>query len=252
MKAIKATVNRAVRVTGYHITKVEKLKTEKSDVKTSAPTKKTPIKKLDPKDYSTTDGPMEVPCQVETYFFTINNYLKPGAKALDVGSGLGYGLNLLSILAGSVSGIDIDKKAIDYSKAAVLGRNPKVKEIKWFDGYKTPYGNGAFDVITCVDVIEHVEKYDEFIDELLRISKGAIVFSTPNRRAEYTKPDGTPKNPWHLREWNHKELDDILKRHGAKVEWYFIDGPFDGPFKIRRRPTKDTLVLMPVLIKSKR
>ena len=247
-KILRSAINKAVHTTGYHITKLEKpLPAPAAPQKPKPPTAP---KKPDPKDYSTMDNPQEVPCQKETYYFALNNYVGPNDKVLDVGSGLGYGMNILSIKAKEVWGIDVDKKAVSYSKNELLGHNPKAKDILYFDGYRTPFKNNQFDVVTCVDVLEHVKEYDKFVDELLRISRKAVIFATPNRRPEYTNPDGTPRNYWHLREWNHKELDDILSKH-AKVDWFFIDGKFEGPFKINKQPSSRTLVLMPVLVKAK-
>lgn len=253
-KTVKSLINKALHKAGYHVSKLDGAPAETSpqiEEPTQPEVPALKASKPNPKDYSTTYGPMEVPCQKETYYFALNNYVKPGDKVLDVGSGLGYGMTILSTLAKEVHGIDIDKKAIAYSKKEVFGKNPKIKSIQYFDGYRTPFKNSEFDVVTCVDVIEHVEKYDEFIKELLRISKNALIFSSPNRRAEFTNPDGTPRNYWHLREWRHKELDEILSKHQAKVDWFFIDGPFNGPFKILRQVSKDTLVLLPVLHKDK-
>jgi 2-polyprenyl-3-methyl-5-hydroxy-6-metoxy-1,4-benzoquinol methylase len=210
----------------------------------------TEIPKPDPSEYTTTTGPMEVPVQKETYFIALNNYVKEGDEVLDVGSGIGYGLNLLAIKAGHVSGVDIDPKAIDYCQRHVRGKNPKLKDLKVYDGYHLPYKNDSFDVITSVDVIEHVEKYDEFIDELLRVAKRAVLLSTPNRRPEYTNPDGTPRNYWHLREWSRSELNDILKKHDAKLEWYHVNGPWEGPFTVTRTVRPDTMTLTPVLLKK--
>ena len=158
-------------------------------------------------------------------------------------------MNLLSIKAKEVYAVDVDEKAVQACTQKVLGKNPKVKELKAYDGYHLPYKDNYFDVVTCVDVVEHVEDYDKFIDELLRVAKRAVVFGTPNRRPEYTNPDGTPTNYWHLREWSFKEFDKIAKSHAKKVEWTFLDGPYDGPFKITHKVNKDTQVLLPALIK---
>lgn len=211
-----------------------------------------PVKQgdIDPSDYTTTLIPEEVPCQKETYYYALNKYVKEGDKVLDVGMGVGYGMNLLSIKAKEVCAVDVDKKAVEYCTKNVLGKNPKVKELKLYDGYKLPYKDNYFDVVTCVDVVEHVEDYDKFIDELLRVAKRAVVFGTPNRRPEYTNPDGTPTNYWHLREWSFEEFDEIAKSHVKKVEWTFLDGPWEGPFKITHKVNKDTLVLLPALIKK--
>lgn len=207
-------------------------------------------RKPDPKDYSTTDQPMEVPCQKVVYYYALNNLIKPGNSVLDVGLGLGYGMAILSVGAKNVEGVDVDKKAVKYASDEYLGRNPKITKISVYDGYHLPYKDNSFDIITCVDVIEHVEDYDKFIDELLRVSKKYVIFGTPNQRLEFTNPDGTPKNPWHLREWKFEELDEIMKKHTKKIDWNFIDGPFDGPFKLSKKSNKGTLVLMPVLKKK--
>ena len=223
----------------------------KHSIKSTLRGKSEPVPvKPDPKDYSTTDDPLEVPCQKEVYYHVLNNLIKPGNTVLDVGIGLGYGMAILSVQAGRVEGVDVDKKAVDHATTEYLGKNPKIKSIKVYDGYKLPYKANSFDVVTCVDVLEHVEDYDRFIDELLRVSKKYVVFGTPNRRPEYTNPDGTPMNYWHLREWSKPELDAILKKHSVKIQWNLIDGPFDGPFTVNKRAGKNTLVLMPVLTKQ--
>jgi SAM-dependent methyltransferase len=208
------------------------------------------VKDVDPSEYSTTDGPMEVPCQKESYFYALNNFVKDGEKVLDVGMGVGYGMNLLSIKAKEVHAVDVDKKAVEYCTKANLGKNPKVKKLSLYDGYNLPYKDNYFDVVTNIDVIEHVEDYDRFIDELLRVAKRAVVIATPNRRPEYTNPDGTPTNYWHLREWSYKEFDKIIRAHTKKVDWAFLDGPWEGPFKTTKKAGKNTLVLLPALIKN--
>ena len=170
---------------------------------------------------------------------------------VDDGSGLSYVLNLLSIKAGEVSGVDIDQKAIDYAEKRIRGRNPKLKDLKVYDGYNLPYGDKSFDVITSIDVIEHVEDYDRFIDELLRVAKKAVLISTPNRREEHTNPDGTPKNHWHLREWSRAELDKIIAKHDAKIQWHHVNGPWEGPFTVSSNLKEDTQTLTPALLPKK-
>ncbi len=207
-------------------------------------------KDVDPSSYSTTDAPAEVPCQRESYFYALNSFIKDGDRVLDVGMGLGYGMNILSIKAKEVHAVDVDKKAVEYCTKINLGKNPKIKKLSLYDGYSLPYRSNYFDVVTCVDVVEHVEDYDRFIDELLRVSKRVVFFATPNRRAEFTNPDGTPKNYYHLREWNYSELNKIVKSHVKKVDWHFLNGPFEGPFRTVSKTSGDTLVLMPALFKK--
>ncbi len=208
--------------------------------------------KPNPKDYSTIVGKGSVvPCQIEAYFFALNQYVPENADVLDVGFGLGYGLNILAIKAKRVCGVDVDTKVLAYCQDTVLGRNPRLDRLELYDGQRLPFRDGEFDVLTCVDVLEHVEDYDGFLDEMLRVSRKGVFVSTPNRRPEYTNADGTPRNYWHLREWSFGELDEIMQRHGA-VDWHFLDGPFEGPFQNVDAVTPDTLVLMPFLHKAAR
>ena len=256
MPNLKAVINKLANRAGYHINKLPSNgraatleAAEPTELLIEARTEQ--VKKADPKDYSTTDGPMEVPCQKVVYYHALNELIRPGDKVLDVGSGLGYGMAILSIGASEIQGIDVDSKAVKFAQSEYMGRNPKIKNIQVYNGYKTNFKDNEFDVVTCVDVIEHVENYDRFIDELLRIANRAVIFGTPNRRPEFTNPDGTPKNYWHLREWNYSELNDIMAKHSGRLDWHFIDGPFDGPFKVKDQVSKNTLVLIPIIMKGR-
>ncbi len=202
-----------------------------------------------PREYSATIGiGTIVPCQIEAYFLALNKYVDEGATILDVGFGLGYGLNILAIKAREVRGVDVDVKALDYCRGTVGGRNPRLVHLSLYDGYNLPFPNGHFDIATCVDVLEHVEDYHRFLDELLRVSRKGVFISTPNRRPEYTNPDGTPKNYWHLREWSFGELEAILQQHG-KTEWIFLNGPYEGPFSQSNEERIDTIARSPFIHK---
>lgn len=205
----------------------------------------------DPKKYSTIVGKGSVvPVQIEAYFLALNKYVKESAQVLDVGFGLGYGLNIIAIKAKEVSGVDIDPKVYDYCQNTLIGRNPRIVSLGIYDGQILPFPDDSFDIVTCVDVLEHVENYDHLICEMLRVTRVGVFISTPNRRPEYTRPNGKPKNRWHLREWIFNELDEIVQKHGL-VEWNFINGPFEGPFTISEGLSQDTLALSPFITKTK-
>lgn len=205
----------------------------------------------DPKKYSTIVGVGSVvPVQIEAYFLALNKYIDENAKILDVGFGLGYGLNILSIKSSEVNGVDVDVKVLNYCTNTLVGKNPRLKILKIFDGYNLPFSDDTFDVVTCVDVIEHVEDYNRLIKEMLRVSRKGVFLSTPNRRPEYTNNDGGPKNYWHLREWSFEEFDQIVSKFGW-IEWNFINGPYEGPFTISTEINQDTLALSPIIFKLK-
>jgi len=207
-------------------------------------------KKKKPDYYSAIDTPNTyVPVQREAYFLVLNKYIDTGDFVLDVGFGQGYGMNIMSIKAGVVYGAEVDQKAYEYCSAYISGKNPKVEKLTVYDGITLPFEDKTFDIVTSCDVIEHVEDYRGFLRELLRVTKKGVFISTPNRRPEYTKDDGTPKNYWHLREWSYDECNEIIAPFG-EIDWNCINGPFDGPFSITEQVSDTTMALSPFIRKK--
>ena len=202
-----------------------------------------------PRLYSTLDNQIEVPVQVAAYRLVIEKYIQPGDIVLDVGIGLGYGLTQMSAKASQATGIDIDKRAVTQAQT-LLSLNEKIKEIQVYDGIHIPYDDQTFNVVTCIDVIEHVPDYFGLLLEMTRVTRRVVIISTPNRRPENTRPGGRPMNRWHLREWSFTEFDEILSRiPGTQVDWNFINGPLSGPFQVNSDIQVDTQALTPALIR---
>lgn len=197
--------------------------------------------------YSAIDNPIEVPVQIMAYEFAAANLVHEDDSVLDVGFGTGRGLEILAKKAKNASGIEVDKKAYEYVGSNISKNNLSNISVKLFDGEHIPYNNSSFDLITCVDVIEHVPDYDAFLEELIRVCQNQILISTPVRRPENTKIDGTPKNYWHLREWPFEELRAILEQHNVAIEWYFINGPFEGPLVVSNKLQENTIALSPLI-----
>lgn len=58
-----------------------------------------------------------------------------------------------------------------------------------------------------------------------------------------------PVNRWHLREWSFEEFNSILRQlDDVEFEWYFLDGPWAGPFYTNNSCSSNTLALAPALI----
>jgi ubiquinone/menaquinone biosynthesis C-methylase UbiE len=197
--------------------------------------------------YSTLDEPMEVPCQVECYLFCRDKYLRTTDTVLDVGFGLGYGLQIMASKVGNLIGIDVDAKAIERAKRIFYG-SPRVRAIMTYDGERFPFGDRTFDVVTCVEVIEHVDNYRGLLLEMARVSRRLIFIATANRRPENTRSDGRPKNYWHLREWTKDELDTIFAGLRFRYEWNFLNGCFEGPFIWTQYPRENAWSLVPVIL----
>jgi len=188
-----------------------------------------------------------VPCQVECYLLCREKYLKPTDTVLDVGFGLGYGLQIMAAKVEKLLGVEVDVRAVDRARRIFAG-HPRVASILIYDGVRLPLQDKSVDVITCVEILEHVEAYKNLLLEMARVARRAVFISTPNQRPENTLPSGRPKNYWHLREWTKAELEAILIELGLKSEWNFLNGPFQGPFNWTKYMTESTFSLVPVVL----
>lgn len=105
-----------------------------------------------------------------------------GLRALDVGCGGGFSCEFMAARGVSVFGIDQSQKCID---AAAQHAHSSGFPIDYRCGVAEhlPYPNQSFDVVVCVDVLEHVEDVKRVIAEISRILKpsGLFFFDTINR-----------------------------------------------------------------------
>ncbi len=81
-----------------------------------------------------------------------------------------------------------------------------------------PFEDNSFDVVLCIDVLEHLENIHDVFDELCRVSKSYVIISLPNCYWAF---------------WNHLKRGDYrpgrhLKFHGPPLEkppdrhkWFF-------------------------------
>src|SRR5450432_2280461 len=98
-----------------------------------------------------------------------------GASYLDLGSGTGVLLRNVRERFGVIS------FACDYTDRwmKVEGQSVQIADL---DRDRLPYDDGQFALVTCIEVIEHVENFRAVVREVFRILKpgGLAVFSTPN------------------------------------------------------------------------
>jgi 2-polyprenyl-3-methyl-5-hydroxy-6-metoxy-1,4-benzoquinol methylase len=203
-----------------------------------------------PQLFSTIDNPIEIPVQRAAYELALHKYMQSDDRVLDVGCGIGYGLRIMSAKASHSTGIDLDSYAIKCANKNLSKETGSIN-LQTYNGKHIPFQNYDYDIVTCVDVIEHVPNYLGLLKEMVRVSRRVILISTPNRRPENTRPDGKPKNIWHLREWSFEEFDVILRQiRGVRIDWNLIDGPWEGPFSINTHVSQETLALSPALLIS--
>ena len=103
---------------------------------------------------------------------------KPGETVLDVGCGTGATSLALARAGAKVTGLDASAALIrvaqDHARASGLA-------IDYRSGELAELG-GQFDLITCMEVIEHVADPEAFVDLLAKrlAPHGLLILSTPN------------------------------------------------------------------------
>jgi ubiquinone biosynthesis O-methyltransferase len=158
------------------------------------------------------------------YHFAVR--LARGKRVLDAGCGAGYGSAELAEVAERVTGIDIAPEAVEYARAHYPLHNVAFEQASCT---QLPYADGAFDLVVAFEVIEHLENWREFLQEVRRVlaPAGQLIVSTPNR-LYYTESRGTQgANPFHVHEFDFEEFTQELKQFFPHVSM-FLENHIEG------------------------
>ncbi|MCO6161315.1 bifunctional 2-polyprenyl-6-hydroxyphenol methylase/3-demethylubiquinol 3-O-methyltransferase UbiG [Flavobacterium sp. NRK F7] len=140
-------------------------------------------------------------------YYSAKEYIH--GNVLEIGCGIGRGLEIVVKKGTTYTGIDKNKKLIEEQiqnfpeNSFIHGTVPPLLEIE----------NERFDTVISFHVIEHIEKDDLFLEEIYRVLKpnGTLILSTPNKNKTITK------NPWHIREYTDLELLQLFSSTQFKL-----------------------------------
>ncbi|MDX6654330.1 MAG: hypothetical protein QOH18_1040 [Solirubrobacterales bacterium] len=133
-----------------------------------------------------------------------------GRRILDAGCGTAYGTAMLARAgATAVTGVDVAESVVD----SVRDSMPETVTLTTGNVRELPFEDDSFDLITCFEVIEHIEEPGAAFDELARVlaPEGVLLISSPNRGIY------PPGNEHHLHEFKPAELQEELGRRLANV-----------------------------------
>lgn len=130
-------------------------------------------------------------------------------KLLDIGCGTGELLRELSPL-GEVFGIDNSPQAIAFCKERGL------TNIFIANGTDIPFPDNTFDMVLCLDVLEHIENDVGTIKEIKRVGKpgGTIIIFVPTFKFLWGTSDEVSH---HLRRYRLKEISKKVEKNGLKI-----------------------------------
>ncbi|MDE1467307.1 bifunctional 2-polyprenyl-6-hydroxyphenol methylase/3-demethylubiquinol 3-O-methyltransferase UbiG [Aurantiacibacter sp. D1-12] len=148
-----------------------------------------------------------------------------GKTALDVGCGAGLLCEPLARMGAEVTGVDA---APENTQVAALHAEGAGLDIRYVPGELGSLGLGTFDLVTCMEVIEHVADKAAFLSQLAaHLAEGGLMaLSTPNRTlmskallVEGAEAIGmVPKGTHHWEDFvTPEELEDLLSAAGLKV-----------------------------------
>jgi 2-polyprenyl-6-hydroxyphenyl methylase/3-demethylubiquinone-9 3-methyltransferase len=156
-----------------------------------------------------------------------------GKRVLDLGCGGGFMAEPLAARGARVTGIDPSAAAIAAARLHAAATGLDIDYLVG-SGEALPFDAGTFDVVVCVDVLEHIAGWEAVISEIGRVLRpeGLFLFDTINRnplaafvmvtigeRGLRLLPRGTHDPALFLRPG---ELGQALRRNG------FVIGRFAG------------------------
>lgn len=106
-----------------------------------------------------------------------------GKSALDVGCGAGLLCEPLARMGAGVTGVDA---AAENVQVAAAHAEASGVAVEYLAGELGELGLGKFDLVTCLEVIEHVADKPRFIAELTNhlAPGGLLILSSPNRTVQ--------------------------------------------------------------------
>lgn len=161
---------------------------------------------------------------IENFYTSLIALAKPlkPQTILDVGCGEGFSLNKLVIngVGKRFEGLDSSKEAISLGKSLFPNLILKPGSI-----YDLPYNNRSFDLIICLEVLEHLENPQKALSEILRVSKNYAILSVPNEpffmisnllRGKNIKRLGNDVG--HINHWNSFSFKKFIKEQRLSLK----------------------------------
>ena len=145
---------------------------------------------------------------VEKIRTTLNN---PDPKILDVGCGTGANLKMLAA-CGRAEGVDISPQAVEFCRERGLNA-VKLGAIEHL-----PYDNNSFEIVTALDVVEHLDDDVAGLREMRRVLRpdGRLLLFVPAFMFLWGVQDDVSN---HRRRYTMPGLLKAVEAAGFSVEW---------------------------------
>jgi SAM-dependent methyltransferase len=131
-------------------------------------------------------------------------------RILDVGCGTGANLLMLSQY-GDAEGVDVSEDALAFCRERGL------EKVKLGAAEKLPYDDGTFDLVTALDVVEHLDNDLAGLREMRRVLRpgGRVLLFVPTFMFLWGLQDDVSN---HRRRYRLPELRRVLEQAGFEIE----------------------------------
>lgn len=147
----------------------------------------------------------------------------PHDSILEIGCGDGAVLERLDELdfGTTLSGLEISKSGIEAARQKRIGG---LREVRPFDGYEVPYGDGEFDLAILTHVVEHVEHPRRLLYEAGRVARFVFV-EVPLEHTLRLRRDYVEDPVGHINFYTDKTIRRLMQTSGFEVlEQVVADG----------------------------
>jgi len=130
-------------------------------------------------------------------------------EVLDAGCGTGINLEYLAEF-GRVIGADFSEEAVEFCRrrGQASVRRADLTQLDWPDG--------SFDLVTALDVIEHIDRDGDAVRELVRVTKtgGHLLVTVPAFPALWSDHDEINH---HRRRYRADEIRELMGRNDCEI-----------------------------------
>lgn len=152
---------------------------------------------------------------------------------LDVGCGAGELACTLAERGMTGTAIDFSAEAIAVAEKIRVSRHIKKSSLRFkLGGFESVPGK-KYDLVSCYEVLEHVEDDKKFLDELVSHSKKYVLISVPAKQKLY---DSSDESVGHFRRYEKQTLIKMLEESNLDIiEFTNYGYPFTNIVRLARK-----------------